>query len=82
MSFFYGFSYEYIKNMENDIFLQYWKAINVIEAQNAMIQLQLESYPHADKKSRAKILKAFQKEATPFKEPISILEFAKRLKNG
>ena len=87
MAFFYNFSHEEMLNMEAATFYSYYKAINSIEAQNALMDLTVASYPHMKNKDRMEVKKKLKKEAYPIKDgPVMTSEEAakeiQRMLNG
>lgn len=69
--------------MEVDEFSLMIEAMDIIKAQDRIIDLTVADYPHAKKDSREKIHRAFHKQARPHlfenKKPITTKELAKLL---
>lgn len=66
---------------------QYWKAITVIEAQNALVEFKIAEFPWAKQQRKEVLLRQFKKlaydigDSTPSKK-MSIDDFENHLKAG
>lgn len=62
---FYGWTHEYILGMSNDVALEYYEAITVIDAQDRMVDMNMADYPNMKKESRKKFFRQMRKQAYP-----------------
>ena len=62
---FYGWTHDYIRSLEAEVFDQYFKAIEVIRANETLIQLKVSDFPQLDGKQRSKVHAQFSKRANP-----------------
>jgi hypothetical protein len=49
-------------------FIEYWQAITVIEARNALVNLNIAMMPHVEDKTRSKFFKELEKQAYPVRK--------------
>lgn len=84
MAHFYGWTHEYINQMEWETALEYYDSIEVIEAQQGLIQLTAAGYVNAPNKDRNKIHRSMRKIAHPrsLRKKIEFDEFIERMKDG
>jgi len=79
----YGWTDAYISRMPYRKLLRYWKAITPIEAQKALIDFEVSSYPHLVKGGKEKLLKKYNELAYQTikseQEVVSIQELANRM---
>jgi hypothetical protein len=61
MARFYGFSALEIEEMDIDSFNNYLENIEEVRGREMLLMLDVVSYPHADKDSKNKIIKKFQR---------------------
>jgi len=61
MARFYGWSDEYLREMEADKFLAYWLAITPIESQEVLNQITATSFSNLKKGDRSKVHKELKK---------------------
>lgn len=58
----------------------YWHALNILEAREALQQLEVSAYPHMKKGGQQKIEAKLKKAAYPAQGHISVQELQERLK--
>ncbi|NQX99762.1 MAG: hypothetical protein HRT70_01265 [Flavobacteriaceae bacterium] len=70
--------------MEYGTAVEYYKAIDVIEAQEALLDLRIVTYPHAKQENQREIRRGFEKKAYPegFRKEMDFVEFFKRMGHG
>lgn len=81
----YGWSHEYISGMEWGTALEYYNAITPLEAQMALVQMNIATYPHMKgKDARDKFYRQMRKEAYPkeLQKQMSFDEFFKAMGHG
>jgi len=63
--------------------LEYFKAIDVIEAQDCLIKMQVQDYPRMNKQSRSKLHRTISKKAYPkeMQKELSFEDFIRKV-NG
>lgn len=65
---FYSWTDEYVESLPVHTFLEYWHAINVIEARERLVDLNISIMPNADEKTRSKYYKELEKQAYPMRK--------------
>jgi hypothetical protein len=65
---FYGWTDDYVESLSVQTFLEYWHAINVIEAREKLVEINALMMPHVDDKARTKFYKELEKQAYPMKQ--------------
>lgn len=70
--------------MEYALALEYYTAINVIEAQEALLTIKVADYPRATKDSRSRFHRELRKEAYPpaLQKEMDFDEFFKEMSGG
>lgn len=58
-------SYKDVSQMPNDLFLQMWNSITVLEARDMLAQMTIADYPQMKKENRSSIHKKIYKLAYP-----------------
>lgn len=61
MHFYPGMSLREIESLSADVEEMLWQAITVIEAQQALVSLQIASYPHMKKSSQERVHREFNR---------------------
>lgn len=84
MASFYGWSHEYIEEMDYGIALEYYEAISVIEAQDALINMKVVDHPRANAESRKKFHRDMKKVAYPqgLQREMEFEEFIEVMRDG
>lgn len=64
--------------------IEYYSAINVLEGQEALIEMNIADYPHLKKDGRSKLYKEIRKEAYPssMQKRMSFEDFARKMTDG
>lgn len=65
MARFYGWTDKYIRSLDWMVGEDYWHAITMIEAQEALIQMRIADYPHLKKRDREKMHRSMHDVAYP-----------------
>jgi len=85
LAFFYGWTPQVIDELDYPTAFEYFNAIEVIEAQNAILGIRVSSYPHMKDDGRNKIMKELNRIAFPFgddKPLMSTDDFFKVINGG
>lgn len=83
LAWFYGWSIEDIKNLEQDDAHDWYAAITQIEAQQTLLLLKIQDWPDMKKESRSTWHKELHRMAYPatHKELVSTEELARRIQS-
>lgn len=78
---FYGWTDDYIMDLEYDTVMEYYKAITIIDASDRLVDLTVADYPNSKNKSRQKIHKNMYKLANPkhLRKEISFEDFQEKI---
>jgi hypothetical protein len=81
---FYGWNDSEINNLSYPVFMQYYEAITVIEAQECLVAMNIQDYPRMKKEGRKKFYRSVRKAAYPesLKKPMEFEEFFEKVKSG
>ena len=77
---FYGWTHEEIQGMDYAVAVKYWKAINVIQAREYLVNMNVQDYPRMKKDARKQFYKDMRKQAYPrhLQKTMDYDEFARK----
>ena len=85
MAYFYGWTDEYIEELEFGKALEYYEGVTVIEAQENLVKMNITDYPRMSSEGRKKFYRQMRRLAYPdgLQKQMSFEDFAKKVsKNG
>jgi hypothetical protein len=81
---FYGWTHDYITGLPHRIARAYYDAITVIEAQDALVKMNISDYPKMKGEARKKYFRSMRKTAYPpgLQKETSFEEFIGKMQDG
>ena len=84
MARFYGWTHDYIDDLDHETVIRYYSAITVLDAQERLVDMNVSDYPKMGKESRKKFFKEMRKKAYPseLQKEVTFDEMARKLNGG